>query len=212
MIGQNTAHIIAWLEADSSIFVSRQCCVSASPVFDSRSSPGKRVVCTLVTVHDAADHLYVLHDEHTPYWGHAPFPELCFWARLVTGQKKEQNPPKPSPWLAAINIFCLAYLAFIFYSQYEQIPLFLGSILLFQVLIWLSWFSWLSFRLAISECWPGDAPPGQILSVCCSLINWYMISLGENNLCGRWWGGDMFFRIEFTLILKQQLQYHHCHL
>jgi hypothetical protein len=114
------------LEADSSILVSRQCYVSASPVLDSRSSPGERVVCTLVTVHDAAGHLYVLNDEHTPYWGHAPFPELRFWARLVTGQKKEQNPTNPSSWLAAINMFCLAHLAFIFYSKYDRYPLFFG--------------------------------------------------------------------------------------
>ena len=54
---------------------------------------------TLVTaLGDSGHSPFVLRDERTPYWGRALFPELRFWAKLVTGQTNEQGPPSYACW------------------------------------------------------------------------------------------------------------------
>lgn len=40
---------------------------------------------------DSGHSLFGLCNEHTPYWGRALYPELRFWAKLVTGQTNEQG-------------------------------------------------------------------------------------------------------------------------
>ena len=61
------------------------------------------------------------------------FPELRFWAGLVTGQKKDQNPPKPSSWLtamAAIKIILFwGFLLCFYYLHPKKIHFFWGAIL-----------------------------------------------------------------------------------
>jgi hypothetical protein len=43
----------------------------------------------------------------TPMWGRALYPELRYWAGLVTGRPVPESPPRMSCYLRAINILCL---------------------------------------------------------------------------------------------------------
>jgi hypothetical protein len=75
---------------------------------------------TLVTaLGDSGRSLFVLRDEHTPYWGRALFPELRFWAKLVTGQTNEQGPQSYACWWHANNIVGCGYLLFTYFMNPE---------------------------------------------------------------------------------------------
>jgi hypothetical protein len=72
---------------------------------------------TFVTAQDASGHSFVLHDEHTAYWGRAMFPEIRFWAKLVTGQTNEQGPPSYARWWYAFHIYMLGTFTFMIFTS-----------------------------------------------------------------------------------------------
>jgi hypothetical protein len=59
------------------------------------------------------------YSQETPCWGKALYPEMRYWAALLTGRRP--MPPKPSPWsalnlcLIAAQIYCIAVLCYVYF-------------------------------------------------------------------------------------------------
>jgi hypothetical protein len=56
----------------------------------------------------------------TPLWGRALYPELRYWAGLMTGRSVPESPPKFPTWLCVINIFSIGYLAWLLVVNTKQ--------------------------------------------------------------------------------------------
>jgi hypothetical protein len=76
--------------------------------------------------------------EGTPTWGGALYPEVRYWAGLLTGRDVgSDGPPGTSKFLIALNIFCLGYLSwFLIASPISYRWFFLGSMVIWAATAW----------------------------------------------------------------------------
>lgn len=77
----------------------------------------------------------------TPFWGRALFPEMRYWAGLLTGRSVPKDPPSLPTWIVWLNVLLIPFILFQFYLE----PMFLVHFLIIMAIGFLV--AW------ICDCW-----------------------------------------------------------
>ena len=96
----------------------------------------KKEWCTMtfLAAQDGQGRSYFMEGD-TPMWGKALFPELRYWAGLVTGRPASSDHPPSSPLLKYLNAFFMIYLLILCFTMPKLIvPLLASFAVLFTVI------------------------------------------------------------------------------
>ena len=89
---------------------------------------------TFLAAQDGQGRAYFMEGD-TPMWGKALFPELRYWAGLVTGRPASSDQPPSTPLLKYLNAFFMIYLLILCFTMPKLIvPVFASLAVLFTVM------------------------------------------------------------------------------
>lgn len=100
--------------------------------------PKKEWCCVKVLAAQDGDGRSHFFESTTSLWGRALYPELHYWAGLLTGrQVGKDGPPGVDPRLVAVNLFCLAILSWhLISSPWLFLWFFFVPMVLFATVAW----------------------------------------------------------------------------